>query len=53
MSRYIFFEKPHKSLVFSFGEGRDVSQLRRSTQTHPDSIRSAAKKNGLTLDFAF
>lgn len=35
MSRYIFFEKPPKSLVFSLGEGRDVSQLRRSTQTHP------------------
>lgn len=41
MSRYIFFEKPHKSLVFSFGEGRDVSQLRRSTQTHQNAIRSA------------
>lgn len=54
MSRYIFFEKPHKSLVFSFGEGRDVSQLRRSTQTHQNAIRSAReKKIGLTLDFPF
>ena len=36
-----FFEKPHKSLVFSFGEGQDVSQLRRSTQMHQNAIRSA------------
>lgn len=39
MSRYIFFEKPRKSVVFLFGEGRYVSQLRRSTQTHQNATR--------------